>query len=126
MAASCKKKLSPFVAITKEMIRSKAWVKLKHYSVRAYIHIAAKYNGKNSNNLSFTYQEASKIMNAHTYKKAIDELVKYGFLDMKRSGACYGKCNVFGLSERWRKYGTLDFKEGKRKVIKQNPMKLSE
>ena len=124
--ASSKKKLPPFVPITKEMIRSKAWEKLSHYSVRAYIHVAAKYNGKNENNLSFTYKEASKIMNTHTYKKAIDELVRYGFLDMKRSGACYGKCNIFGLSERWKKYDTPEFREGKRKVIKQNPMKLSE
>lgn len=119
-------KLPPFVPITKEMIRSQAWAQLSHYSVRAYIHIAAKYNGKNKNNLSYTYKEATKFMNGHTYKKATDELVKYGFLDVKRSGACFGKCNIFGLSERWKKYGTDEFREGKRKVTKQNPLKLSE
>ena len=105
-------------------MRSEAWKNLKHYSVRAYLHIRYKYNGKNSDNLSFTYEEAAKIMNGHTYSKAIGQLVDLGFLDMKRSGAFYGKCNIFGLSDWWQKYGTSDFRQGKRIAIKQNPFEL--
>ena len=93
--------------IPKEMIRSKVWEKLNHYSVRAYIHIAEKYNVSNENNLSFTYKEASRIMNVHTYKKAIDQLVEYGFIDIVRSGKGYARlCNIFAKSERWKNYGT--------------------
>jgi hypothetical protein len=128
MMYSKQKPKTSFVMIEREMIRSKAWKKLNHYSVRAYLHIKYKFNGKNADDLSFTYEEATKIMNGHTYKKAIDQLVQYGFIDMKRSGACFGKCNIFALSERWKKYGTEAFREGKRVVVgkKWNPLKLTQ
>ena len=45
--------------LEKDLVRSKAWRSLKHYSIRAYIEISLKFNGKNKDNLSFTYEEAS-------------------------------------------------------------------
>ena len=118
----------PFVAITKEMTQSKAYKKLRHSSLRAYIHICLKQkkDDDGGKNLKFTYKEASEVMKEETFNKAITQLVELGFLDMKRSGACFGKKNVFAKSERWRKYGTQEFRQGVRKVIRQNPLKLSE
>jgi hypothetical protein len=112
-----KKKSPPFVMLPKEMIRSKAWQKLKHYSIRAYIEIALKYNGSNKDNLSFTYREASRIMHRNTYGKAITQLVEHGLIDVVRSGGLFNRCNIFGLSKRWRHYGTENFVKGKRTVI---------
>jgi len=118
----------PFVAITKEMTQSKAYKELRHSSLRAYIHICLKQkkDDDSGENLKFTYKQASEVMKEETFNKAITQLVELGFLDMRRSGACFGKKNVYAKSERWHKYGTPEFRKGKRKVIKQNPMKLAE
>jgi hypothetical protein len=112
-----RKKSPPFVMIPKEMIRSEAWKSLSHYSVRTYIEIAAKYNGNNERNLSYTYQEAEMIMNRRTFKKGIDELVEFGFIDVIRSGRLNRVCNLYALSRRWQFYGTSQFVPGQRVVI---------
>ena len=83
---SKKKKSPPFLMIPKEMISSKPWLELKSSSIRAYVHIAAKYNGKNEKNLSLTYKEASKFMSIETYKAALADLVEKGFLNVERYG----------------------------------------
>ena len=101
-----KRKSKPFVQIFNELLESEAYKKLRHPSFRAYVHIRAKYNGSNGDNLSLTYEEASKIMNIHTYSGAIDQLVELGFIDIVRSGHLYNVCNIFALSNRWKKYGT--------------------
>ena len=121
-----KPKLPPFVYVLREMIKSEAWKKLRHSSVRAYIHILSKQKDESGDNIKFTYKEASEVMKEETFNNAITQLVEVGFFDMRRSGACFGKKNVFKKSERWRKYGTPEFRKGVRRVIKQNPMKLSE
>jgi hypothetical protein len=97
-------------------LKSEAYKKLSHASFRAYVHIKNKYNGQNGDNLSFTYKEASKIMNPHTYSKALDQLVDLGFIDIVRSGHLYNICNLIALSDRWKDYGTEKYKKGKRYV----------
>ena len=115
----------PFAAINKEMADSKAYKELRHASVRAYIHICLAQKDDTGENIIFTYKQASEFMKEETYNNSIDQLVELGFIDMQRSGACFGKKNVFKKSERWRKYGTPEFRKGVRCVVKQNPMKLS-
>jgi len=110
------RKSKHFVQIFNELLESEAYKKLSHATFRAYVHIKSKYNGENGDNLSFTYKEASKIMNVHTFSKALDQLVEVGFLDIVRSGHLYNICNIFALSDRWKKYDTEDFVKGKRHV----------
>lgn len=111
-----KRKSKPFVQIFNELLKSEAYKELSHASFRAYVHIKAKYNGSNGDNLSFTYKEASKIMNVHTFSKAIGQLVELGFIDIVRSGHLYNTCNIFALSDRWKQYGMENFVKGKRYV----------
>lgn len=111
------------------MVDSKAWAKLDSYDKEAFLHIAIKCRGEeNKRDLSLTYEEAKHLQSSHRFKASIDHLVEYGFIDVIESGGVWKKCNIYGLSERWRGYGSNNFKEGKRFVINPNfnPMALGE
>jgi len=114
----------PFAAITKEMANSAAYKQLNHSSVRAFIHICLAQKDGSGDNIKFTYKQAAEFMKQETFNKAITQLVEVGFLDLQRSGACFGKKNIYKKSERWRKYDTPEFRKGQRRVVKQNPMQL--
>lgn len=121
-----KPKYPPFIMLQKEMVKSKAWEELSNSSMRAYIQLRLKDNGKNRDNLSLTYEEAKKFASSRTLKKNFDELVEHGFLDVVRSGRMWRKCNIFALSDRWRKYGKEEFVKGKRVVVGEfNPLALA-
>ena len=112
-----KKSGLPFIQLYHYMIESGAWQDLSCYSRTVYLEIARKHNGYNNGDLSYTFQEASKIMHRSTYGKALNELVSHGFIDIVRSGGLNKQCNIFALSYRWKKYGTPQFEERKRTVI---------
>lgn len=115
-----KKKINrhpPFVMLPNKMIDSKAWQELSCYARVVYIEIRHKWNGKNDGNLSYTYREAKKIMHINTFAKALRELINNGLIDIIRSGGLYKKCNIFGLSDRWKFYGQENFKPIKLKVL---------
>ena len=126
--AKRKKIIDFFYMLTKKMMDSKAWAKLDSYDKEIFIHIAIKFTGENKNDLSLTYEEAKQLQCEHRFKKSIDHLVKYGFIDIISSGGVWRKCNIYGLSERWRGYGSDNFKEGKRVVINPdfNPLAIVE
>ena len=109
-------KYPPFVMLPHELIDSKAWQELSCYARTVYIEIRRRYNGKNDNNLSYTYREAGELMGRRTFTKALRELVNHGLMDIIRSGGLYRKSNIFGLSDRWKFYGQENFKLGKKKV----------
>jgi len=120
----------PFYGLTEKMVKSKAWAELDSYDKEAFLHIAIKCKGEeNKHDLSLTYEEAKKFgQSAHRFKDSIDHLVEYGFIDIVKSGGVWKKCNIYGLSERWRGYGSKNYKEGKRVVSNPNfnPMALAE
>lgn len=111
-----KKKKRYFVALDHELLDSQAWRALTVHAWAAFICIKRKFNGKNGDNLSFTFEEAHQIMHRNTYAKVLNQLVDHGLIDIVKSGGLHNKPNIFSLSERWRKYGTDDFKKGKRYV----------
>ena len=122
-----KQQIETFYMLTEKMMQSEAWANLDPYAIAAFVHIAIKYKGNNKNDLSLTYAEASCLMDTHRFKKSIDMLVEFGFIDIVRSGGVWKKCNIFALSERWRLFGTDKFLEGKKVVVDSNfnPMGLS-
>ena len=123
-----KRKLEAFYMVTEKMVQSKAWDELDSYDKEVFIHIAIKFKGNNKHNLSFTYEEASKLQSPHRFNDSISHLVEKGLIDIMRSGGVWKKCNIYGLSERWRLYGTEEFVQGKRVVLDPNfnPLALSE
>jgi len=66
----------------------------------------------NAKELIFTYTEANdkwEITNRQ-FTPAIDQLIKYGFIDIVTPGGeLFKSATVYGLSERWRKYNLPEF-----------------
>ena len=65
-----------------------------------------------NDNLSFTYAEAQEFgISTSQFYRSIKKLVEVGFLDVEHRGGAYGQdYSRFKLSDRWKQYGTKDFK----------------
>ena len=71
----------------------------------------------NNGQLVFTNREAERLygLTAKTFRHAIDENVRVGFLDItKHGGGLEGDCTRYALSDRWRAYGTSAFQLAER------------
>ncbi len=66
----------------------------------------------NNGELLFTYSEAKELgMSSKTFWLALRELIQKGFIDIAQPGNPYAKEPTrYAISERWRKYGTMEFK----------------
>lgn len=116
--------------IQRDLIESPAFRRLSATAIRVLLAFYLKQrkrpvrSGKrkewittNGHELSFTYAEAGRHWGIRqgAFREAIDRLVAVGFLDIQQSGAgLYKSATVYGLSERWRKYGTPDFEHAAR------------
>ena len=70
----------------------------------------------NNGEIVFTYQEAKMKhgISDGAFRSAIDELRNKGFIDIAKSGAGLHKSvNLYGISNRWKLYGTPEYKEPK-------------
>jgi hypothetical protein len=118
--------------LERALFQSKPWLSLTGASTQVYLIFAGKVQkekvgrrGKeawrmtNNGELEFTYLEATGkygITNPR-FTRAIDQLVDRGFIDIAhQGGGLSGECPHnrdkarYGLSERWRLWGTRDFK----------------
>jgi hypothetical protein len=71
----------------------------------------------NNGEITFTYREAREIhgMIDGTFRRAIDELVTVGFIDISHSSMGLQKdATRYGISDRWEQYGTPDFRRAQR------------
>jgi hypothetical protein len=109
MRSKKRQKAKPFVMVAKEMLNGPAIRQLSSSAIVAYLQILGKYNGSNGDDLSFTYKEAADFMSARTYSKAIKELVKYGFITINRPGGLEKQATLFGISEKWKRFGQQNF-----------------
>jgi hypothetical protein len=101
-----KKKLSRFIALLWEIVDSPAWESLANSSRVAYIHLKRKITKPNPGEISLSYGEMEKIMNRHTFSKALRELEAIGFITKKQHGGLFRRRNFFQLSEDWRKFSS--------------------
>ncbi len=78
----------------------------------------------NSRELQFTYDEANRLgFTNGRFDRALDVLVEYGFLDIVKTGMGLHKMTtIYGISERWKKYGTDKFEHIERQKAKQYNM----
>jgi len=113
-----------------KLVKSKAWLSLRGIAPQVYIlFLCRRKIGKigktghkrkvctNYLDLRFTYIEAEKKYNitATRFRRAIDNLIKNGFLDIvKQGGQLYHQEAVYGLSDRWEKFGTNEFEHKER------------
>ena len=108
-----------FVAITYEMMDSQAFQELTGTGLKTLILLTRKNKTKHpierfKYQFPFTYPEAkkNKIGNA-SFCRAIKQLQRVGFIDIVIKGGLRGVskyCNYYRLSQRWKKYGTHEFK----------------
>jgi hypothetical protein len=63
--------------------------------------------------IDFTYREAAfRGLTSQKYSKALRELHKFGFIEVEKPGsALRGDWTFFKLSERWREFGTPNFRQ---------------
>jgi hypothetical protein len=121
------------IIIEPDMFYSEAFMSLSASAIRALLRCLQKRKWENgkvhrkksiiylNDGFIFPYAEAAflKIRTTQHWKN-ITKLFAVGFLDIEHQGGWYQKnkkekdYSVFLLSERWRKYGTPDFKQGEK------------
>jgi len=111
-----KKKVERFVMVEHALLRSRAGQELDPYDWLSYVMLRAKFNGKNGKDLSLTYSEMERRMSRERFSKSITNLVRVGVIDVIASGGLYKRPNIFGLSDRWKNYGTEFFEASRRYV----------
>jgi len=78
----------------------------------------------NSGKITFTYAEAEKLGYPRpTFHRAIDKLIEVGLIDLTyqgqggyvtETGEVLGESSLYGISDRWKDYGTDNFVVEKR------------
>ncbi len=114
--------------VEREIIESDAFTGLPGKAPIVYYHFLlkrrknkdrkGKWHWWNLRELTFSYREAEELgISNRAFNLAIDKLIEHGFIDIIEpgNGLVEGKCTLYGLSERWRKFGTPEFVPAKRK-----------
>lgn len=119
MARRKKDRLPPFAAVPWEILNSKAWAELTG-SAGKFLPLFIGKSGFPKNvvgtEFTFTYTEAQEKYKCAraTFGRVIVQLHAKGFIDIAGYGGLRGFCKIenrFKLSDRWRNYGTSEFKE---------------
>lgn len=126
---------SGVIVLEQTMIKSSAWLSLSATAILVYLlfrckcQIAKKSRRQdkhseglmerllNNGELVFTYIEAAQKhkITAGRFRRAIDELVEKGFIDITATGMGVHKVESwYAISDRWRDWGTESFKSAKR------------
>jgi len=116
--------------IEREIILSEAFKKLSATAIRVYLIFLAKrvmkpfqgskakcsgkgkYFIENNGEIQFTYKEAEQKygVSPGAFRTAIGQLVGAGLIDITQPGSGLHKdVSLYGISERWKLYGTDDF-----------------
>ncbi|GEM_PF-1235323 len=101
-----------FMIITYKFLDSAAWDALDGNAQKVYLKIRRKFNGHNQNDLSLTYKEGKKIVNHRQFIKAIDQLIKFGFVELLNQGWTTRKPNIYKLSNMWESFNGKNFGPG--------------
>ncbi|MBA7528435.1 hypothetical protein ES705_20619 [subsurface metagenome] len=99
------------------LANSKAWEGLTVHTKWLYMEFKLRFHGDNKYKIVFPYQEAIKVMHKKTFIKAKNKLIERGIIDVVKRGGFYNQPTIYGLSDRWKKFGTKDF-------IKMDPQKI--
>lgn len=124
---------SPVIVIQRELLKSKAWLKLTGTSTQVYMLFLCKrkfsrvprkkkktYVCTNDKGLEFTYKEASKAyrITKRQFTKSVDQLVMFGFISVIYTGGGHQRDkSIYGLIENWQNFGQSNFKTGKSREI---------
>lgn len=119
------------IVVEQHLVKSRAWLSLTGAAPHIYLLFRtkcrmARRQGKpgkrgpviaNNGEIEFTYIEADKryAIKKDRFARALDQLIDRGFIEVATTGM--GVCKVktrYAISERWRDFGTTDFKAATR------------
>ena len=128
-----KNKLPPFVALTWELLNSKAYKDLTPTAKGVLPYFLGKIKRPLQDpqyyqeNFIFPYAEAVKLGYAKkTFYRAINSLYQFGFVDIIEIGGLRGSgktSSKFKLANRWKGYGLFSFQKADRGKIVQAQIK---
>ncbi len=95
-------KLPPFVYITKEMLKSEAFMELTNASRVTYLLLQAQIKSFGQTEIILPYSQIEKYMDRNTFSRSIKQLVKFGFIKKKQKGGLLRRTNIYSFSEEWR------------------------
>ena len=98
-----------YSVIEHKLAYSEAFKNLNANTKWLYMEFKLRFHGDNRKHIIFTYQEAIKIMHQDTFTKCRNKLIENGLIDVIKRGGFYNQPNIYGLSDRWKKFGTKDF-----------------
>ena len=98
-----------FTGIEHRILKSEAMKGLKANTKWLYFEFKYRFYGDNPKHIIFTYKEAKEIMSESTFVKSRNQLIERGLIDVVRRGGLEKQSTLYGLSDRWRKFGTKDF-----------------
>jgi len=98
-----------FTGIEHNLINSEAFKNLNVYTKWLYFEFKLRFYGDNAKHIIFTYQEAKNIMAINTFIKSRNQLIERGFIDIIKRGGLEKQPMIYGLSDRWKRFGTKDF-----------------
>lgn len=109
-----------------DLLHSEAYKKLNYgpalkvlnwFHEKIRLQVNKRKRGKNryqiiDGDISFPYKEAGfRGLSSQQFSRALRELHRIGFIEIKKPGAALkGDFTVFAFSDRWKEYGTPNFK----------------
>ena len=94
----------PWFPVFKRLFDSPAFNQLNRSAREAYFIILSQKSHYNQEEIICPYSYAKQKMDQHTFAKAIRELVKAGFIKIRRFGGLYRFTNIYRLSNDWEKH----------------------
>ena len=82
-----------YLKISYDMARSAAWRSLGGTTVKVWVELRTRYNGRNNGDLSLSLDEGARLLGIGktTVQRALKELQDKGFIKMVRQGQWYGR-----------------------------------
>lgn len=125
---------APIIVVERQLLKSEAFRRLNGTSKNVFFDFLMRcrvknkkhkigrkteYDILNNGEIEYTYSEAEKKnppISRAAFMRAIDALVKNGFIEIAHSGSGgkKGDKSLYAVSDRWRAWGTDDFIPGAR------------
>lgn len=106
-----------FTKICDDMMKSDAWQDLSIRSRGLYLELKRRFVAKSRDNEIITNQDElyiytkdfHKKYSYNTLMKDVDDLIDHGFIRVVQHGRLARLPNIYGFSDKWKKYGTKEF-----------------
>ena len=97
-----RRRFPSFVALGRQMLKSKEWRQELSYSEKIlYIHLKYKYVGDNNGEIELHYSELEDFMSPATISKAFKGLLKKGWIEKTKQGGLYRFRNFYKLTGKY-------------------------